>query len=50
MTYSFFGAFNVFQCFRLSPIQCLLLQNFLKGKGFTVNLKNSMEEWEEFGF
>lgn len=41
---------NVFSCARLSPTQCLLLHNYLKGDGFAINLKSSMEEWEEYRF
>lgn len=43
----FLGPLNVFSCPRLSPTQCLLLHNFLKGGGFAINLKSSVEEWEE---
>lgn len=41
---------NVFSCARLSPTQCLLLHNYLKGDGFAINLKGNMEEWEEHRF
>lgn len=46
----FLGALNVFSCSRLNPTQCLLLHNFLKGKGFAIILKSSIEEWKEHRF
>lgn len=32
------------------PYTMLTVQNFLKRKGFAINLKSGMEEWEEHGF
>lgn len=46
----FLGALNVFSCSRLNPTQCLLLRNFLKGKGFAIILESSIEEWKEHRF